>query len=108
MAATDNAFADWLRRQRRQLDLTQVELAQQAGCSVMTIRKLERAELRPSKQLAALLAHALNIAPAQQAAMVAFARGTGAYPQPDGAAEGPSRSAHPIDLPLRQHNLETA
>jgi len=108
MIERESAFGEWLRRQRRQLDLTQLELAQRVNCSVMTIRKLERAELRPSKQLAELLARALHIAPAHQANVSAFARGAGSYPQldvttPSSAASLPAQS---INAPLRSHNLD--
>jgi len=70
----ETTFGVWLRQQRRQLDWTQVELAQRVGYSVATIRKLERDELRPSKHLAELLAHALDVALTQHASLVSFAR----------------------------------
>lgn len=79
MLATETTFGAWLRHRRRQLDLTQTELAAHVGYSVVTIRKLERDELRPSKQLAERLAQYLQIAPEQQASIVAFAR-TGVAP----------------------------
>ena len=69
------AFGDWLKRRRRSLDLTQDELADRAGCSVETIRKLEAETLRPSKALAERLAEYLAIPPEQQAQFVRFARG---------------------------------
>ena len=46
------SFGQWLRHRRRELDLTQDELARQIGCAPITIRKIESEELRPSKQLA--------------------------------------------------------
>ncbi len=67
-------FGEWLKYRRRQLDLTQKELAEQAGCSVGTVRKIERDERRPSKQLAELLATELEIPDTQQAAFITFAR----------------------------------
>ena len=69
------SFGDWLKRRRRSLDLTQDELADRAGCSVETIRKLEAETLRPSKVLAERLAGCLAILPEQQAQFVRFARG---------------------------------
>ena len=54
-------FGEWLRRRRKTLDLTQEELARRAGCSVFTMRKIESGERKPSKQLAGLLAQALEI-----------------------------------------------
>ncbi|NJC97582.1 MAG: helix-turn-helix transcriptional regulator, partial [Anaerolineae bacterium] len=55
------SFGDWLKARRKTLDLTQEELSSQAGCSVFALRKIETGERRPSKQLAALLADALQI-----------------------------------------------
>ncbi len=69
------SFGDWLKRRRRSLDLTQAELADQAGCSAETIRKLEAETLRPSKALAERLAQYLAIPVEQQDHFVRFARG---------------------------------
>lgn len=70
----ENSFGQWLRQRRRQLDLTQEELAQWVACSVVTIRKIETDERRPSKHLATLLAQQLGIAAADQPAFITFAR----------------------------------
>ncbi|MFL5804867.1 MAG: ATP-binding protein [Roseiflexaceae bacterium] len=67
-------FGDWLRRQRRALDLTRAELAARVSCSVSALRKFEVDELRPSRPLAEVLAGALHIAPEDRAAFVRFAR----------------------------------
>src|SRR5688572_13813097 len=69
-----NSFGYWLRRRRRALDLTQDELAQQVGCAVGTIKKLEGDERRPSKQLAERLADLLRLAPEERAAFLKAAR----------------------------------
>ncbi len=57
-------FAAWLRAQRTQHDLTQEALAEQVGCSVDMIRKLESATRQPSatlrRQLVACLAPTPN------------------------------------------------
>ncbi|MDQ3249783.1 MAG: helix-turn-helix domain-containing protein, partial [Chloroflexota bacterium] len=70
------AFADWLKRRRRALDLTQSELAAAANCSPVSVKKMEAGDLKPSRQLAELLAVALHIPAAEGAAFVDFARGT--------------------------------
>lgn len=75
-------FGAWLRKRRRQLDLTQEALATRVGYSVVTIRKAERDELRPSQQLALRLAQELETAPQQQARIIALARSGGAIPSP--------------------------
>jgi WD40 repeat protein/transcriptional regulator with XRE-family HTH domain len=54
--------------------LTQDELAQQVGCTVATIRKIEADIRRPSKQLAQNLAAALRVPPDELASFVEFAR----------------------------------
>jgi predicted ATPase/transcriptional regulator with XRE-family HTH domain len=68
-------FGEWLKRRRKVLDLTQAELGQRAGCSVFTLRKIESGERRPSKQLAGLLARALEIPPEQELTFIKVARG---------------------------------
>jgi predicted ATPase/transcriptional regulator with XRE-family HTH domain len=68
-------FGEWLKRQRQRLDLTQAELAERAGCSVFALRKIEAGERRPSKQLAALLAGALQIPANEQESFMRAARG---------------------------------
>ena len=61
------SFGRWLSARRHLLDLTQDELAQRVGCSVVTIRKLEADERRPSKQIAERLAASLAISEAERA-----------------------------------------
>lgn len=68
-------FSDWLKIRRKALDLTQVELAERAGCSVSALRKIESGERRPSKQLAELLAQALEIPNEDLRTFVRVARG---------------------------------
>src|SRR5512138_1157746 len=97
-------FGQWLRRNRKAYDLTQAELAVQAGCAVGTLRKFEADELRPSKQLAARLANVFGIPEAERAAFVAYARGQADPPralphEPYAATSSPSM------LPPHRHNL---
>jgi predicted ATPase/DNA-binding XRE family transcriptional regulator len=68
-------FNEWLKRRRKALDMTQDELAARAGCSVSALRKIEHGERRPSKQLAALLAKALEIPQPDQPTFIRVARG---------------------------------
>lgn len=74
---TPTSFGAWMRQQRRKLDLTQAQLAHQAGCARVTIRKLEAEEMRPSRQLAQVIAEALGIPAAEQEAFVRLARASG-------------------------------
>jgi predicted ATPase/transcriptional regulator with XRE-family HTH domain len=90
-------FGDWLKRRRRALDLTQEELAQRAGCSVHNLRKLEAGDRKPSKQLAGLLARALEIPQEDQLTFIRMARGERAAFRvplpPNDQAAGPLRLA---------------
>ena len=67
-------FGGWVKRRRRTLGLTQKELAYRIGYAVVTLRKLEADELRPSRQMAVKLAAALELAPEEAAQFVRFAR----------------------------------
>lgn len=101
-----SSFGEWLRRQRRALDLTQDELAKRAGCASGTIRKIEADELRPSKQLAEILAQRLDIPPDQRGDFVRCARGMwrdGFSPLPIDTAAA-TRPAAPRQIKLI-HNL---
>ena len=70
----ETSFGRWLHARRRALDLTQDDLAQQVGCSVVTIRKIEADERRPSRQIAERLAACLMVAADQRAAVITLAR----------------------------------
>jgi transcriptional regulator with XRE-family HTH domain len=68
-------FGEWLKCRRKELDLTQAELARRVGCSLPGLRKIEAGERRPSKQLAGLLAKSLEIAAEDQKNFIKVARG---------------------------------
>lgn len=72
---TPGLFGEWIKQRRKALDLTQEELAERAGCSVFALRKIESGERRPSKQLAAILATALEISEEEQPTFIRVARG---------------------------------
>jgi predicted ATPase/transcriptional regulator with XRE-family HTH domain len=84
------SFGDWLKARRKALDLTQEELAGRAGCSVFALRKIETGERRPSKQLAGLLAAALEVPDADRPAFVRVARGERSPERMGPASPGPS------------------
>src|SRR5271157_791987 len=73
--AETKSFGEWLRHRRRELDLTQEELARQIGCARITVRKIEADQMRPSKQLAELLMEQLRVAPDERENFMRFARG---------------------------------
>lgn len=70
------SFGPWLKQRRRALNLTQEDLAQQATCSTVTVRKIESSDLVPSKDLARQFALALGVPEAEQEAFIRFARST--------------------------------
>jgi predicted ATPase/DNA-binding XRE family transcriptional regulator len=69
------SFGDWLRRRRSALGLTQAGLAQQLNCAIVTLRKFESEERRPSGDMAQSMAVCLHIPVAQHESFVRFARG---------------------------------
>jgi predicted ATPase/transcriptional regulator with XRE-family HTH domain len=68
-------FWEWIKRRRRELDLTQEQLAKRSSCSVFTIRKIETGDRRPSRQLAGLLAISLEIPSENHPTFIKAARG---------------------------------
>lgn len=70
----ETLISDWLRQRRKQLDKTQHELAEQVGCSTVLIRKIESGERRPSRQVAARLAEALQVPAGQHERFVELLR----------------------------------
>lgn len=79
---TPESFPNWLKRRRRTLDLSRDELARTVHCSVSAIRRLEAGDLRPSTQLAGLLADVLGVAPNERENFVLYARGVNQMPPP--------------------------
>lgn len=49
------SFGNWLRKQRRALDLSRQAFANQVGCAEVTLRRIETETLKPSKELAGVL-----------------------------------------------------
>jgi predicted ATPase/DNA-binding XRE family transcriptional regulator len=71
----DASFGFWLARRRRSLRLQRTELAARLGCAVVTLRKIESDERRPSRQIAELLAAQLAIPAQEREIFVRVARG---------------------------------
>jgi predicted ATPase/DNA-binding XRE family transcriptional regulator len=69
------SFGYWVQRRRNALDLTRAGLAQRVGCSPVTIKKIERDERRPSRQIAELLADQLLIPDQDRDKFIRMARG---------------------------------
>src|SRR5690606_30832669 len=68
-------FGEWIAQRRKMLDMTQRDLAQQVSCALATIKKIETGERKPSQELAAIMADALQIPTEEHGDFVACARG---------------------------------
>ncbi|NOK61304.1 MAG: hypothetical protein GFH27_549305n73 [Chloroflexi bacterium AL-W] len=68
------SFGYWLKQYRKTADLTQCALAQQVGCTVEAIRKIEANKLRPSRRLAERLATSLCIPDKDRTTFLQLAR----------------------------------
>ncbi len=71
----DFTFGEWLKRQRKIAGFTQEQLAEQVGCAVITLRKIEAEERRPSEQIVARLAETFQISQNERKDFLRFARG---------------------------------
>lgn len=70
----EQSFGAYVRQHRREIDLTQEELARRVGCAAITLRKIEADDLRASVQIAERLAMALSIPLEERAEFVRWAR----------------------------------
>ena len=102
------SFGPWLKQRRKALLLTQDDLARLVGCAVITIRKIEADELRPSPQITARLAEQLEFEPDELQAFLAFARlaATGVLPALP-TAQPATRAAEPF-APVSRRELHSA
>jgi transcriptional regulator with XRE-family HTH domain len=96
---SDPFFGPWLRRRRRELDLTQDQLAQHVGCVADTVRKLEAGMRRPSRSMAERLAHCLSVPVEERDAFLAAARAGRA---PHDRAQVPARTAPTTAVPAAE------
>ncbi len=69
------SFGAWIKQRRKEMRLTQHELAMQAACAVATIKKIESDERRPSVEIAELIADGLSVPANWRERFVACARG---------------------------------
>jgi WD40 repeat protein/serine/threonine protein kinase/DNA-binding XRE family transcriptional regulator len=90
----EQSFGRYVRQRRREMDLTQEELARRVGCAAITIRKIEAEDARPSVQIAERLAMALAIPLEDRAEFVRRARAI--HPDADEALPTPPPSLEEI------------
>jgi WD40 repeat protein/transcriptional regulator with XRE-family HTH domain len=93
--SNEPSFGQAVKTRRRELGLTQDELARRVGCAAITLRKIEADDLRPSVQIAERLAMALNVALEERAAFVRLAR---VERQPEPVT--PTPAPHPEEIGL--------
>ena len=97
---TTRSFGQWLRQRRETLDLTREELANRINCAAETIRKWEREERRPSKQLAERLATELKLEDTERHTFVQQARQKPLYMRPAPAPLSTLSHAQRLPVPL--------
>lgn len=92
----NTSFGALVQQRREALGLTRPELAGRVGAALVTVKKIERDERRPSPQLAARLAGALEIPESERSAFLHAARPskTAGAPEP-----GTLQAARPHNLP---------
>ncbi len=106
------SFGTWLRQQRRALDLTQKALADRVGCAVITVRRMEADEYRPSSELAFVLFERLGITEPERPQWVRFARGLAEHPSHHVTSSPPREHKTNLPIPLtsfigREKEIET-
>ena len=89
------SFGRWLRERRAARDMSREALARQINCAVVTIKKIETGERRPSRQIALLILDALAVPAEERTAIVRLAR---ASSRP--ASPAPQSPLSPADLGL--------
>ena len=92
------SFGVWLRKQRRALDLSRQAFADQVGCAEVTLRRIEAASLKPSKELASVLLQKLGIPESERSQWIAFARGLSGFPLSSAASSNKPITNFPIPL----------
>ncbi len=75
MTAKTVFFGEWVALRRKALDMTQRALATQTKCALVTIKKIELGERRPSRELAEAIASSLEVATLHRITFVECARG---------------------------------
>jgi DNA-binding XRE family transcriptional regulator len=75
MEINDHAlFGQCMKKRRKELDLTQEDLAKLVGCAMISIQSIEAGRRRPSKQMAELIARQLDIPESKRQDFIRFAR----------------------------------
>lgn len=103
------SFGEWIQARRKTLGLSRAAIAQQVGCAVVTIRKIEADERRPSAQIADRLARCLGIPPERHTTFVRVARAEATVdrlPPPDQTSQpAPDSARYWPGLPTTRTSL---
>lgn len=104
---TTHTFGEWLKHHRHAAGLTQKQLANQVGCAVVTLRKIEAEERLPSVQIIDRIAGIFAIPPEEHKKFREFARGNwGQAPgSPQVVPAWNARSAPRTSLPAAVNTL---
>ncbi len=92
------SFGEWLRKQRRGLDLSRQAFARQIGCAEVTLRRIEAGTLKPSKELASILLEQLGIPETERPQWFSFARGLSGFPFKSIPSSNKSKSNLPAPI----------
>jgi transcriptional regulator with XRE-family HTH domain len=100
------SFGKYLKAYRKARDLTQAELAKLVGYSLMSIRKIEADQQRPSKYLAERLAEKLALSPDEASVFICLARTLPAKPTlPTALTVSDKLPSQPINLIEREKEI---
>src|SRR5688500_10671701 len=94
------SFGEWLRKQRRALDLSRKAFADQLGCAEVTLRRIEAGTLTPSKELAPILLETLGIPKSEWGPWLSFARGSSNLPPAEAEVSSTNRPSTNLPAPL--------
>jgi predicted ATPase len=92
------SFGNWLRKQRRAVDLSRQAFADQVGCAEVTLRRIEAGTLKPSKELAGILLENLGIPETERPQWISFARGLSGFPSKSIPSSNKSNSNLPAPI----------
>jgi predicted ATPase/transcriptional regulator with XRE-family HTH domain len=88
-------FGQWLRRARRERDITREALAELISCATPTLTKIEQGTRRPSRELATLLIDALQVPADERDSLLRLARQP--LPEPEPYANNQASAQAPPD-----------
>lgn len=95
-------FGQWVRQRRKALGLTQQDLAQQIGCALSTVQKIEIDDRKPSRPMAELLADYLQVDLTERDAFLHLARSQPATIADLSVVAPPSKTVDNLPAPMTE------